>query len=138
MGHTSVWMTGASAVLFLVDVTSTKSYESVLEKFDVLKAALRINSESSGEAFKQKGLPCLFLVGTKTDLKEKRVVSSEQLKELAKVLSAVCYETSAKSGHQCRELLDAVVEKVVEKFPSSVSGPQLVSPDSPKKRCEIL
>ena len=99
---TTSYYKGAQAIVIVYDVTDKDSFDHVktwmldIEKFakeNVLK----------------------FLVGNKCDLEHRRVVSSEQGKELARLYNIQFIETSAKDTININELFEKATKTFIDK-----------------------
>ena len=105
----------SSAAVVVYDISSTNSFAQVDRWIE------DVRTERGGEVI-------IILVGNKTDLTDKRRVSMEQGERRAKELGVLFIESSAKTGHNVKQLfrrvaaslpgLDAVKE---EDKPSEVS-----------------
>ena len=84
---------GVNAIIIVFDLTEDKSFLSIR---DWLK---QIDKYASKNVFK-------FLVGNKSDLQHKRLVSFEDAKKFADELNIPYFETSAKEGININELFD--------------------------------
>ena len=88
---------GANAIIIVFDITEDKSFLSIR---DWLK---QIDKYASKNVFK-------FLVGNKSDLQYKRLVSFEDAKKFADELNIPYFETSAKEGININELFDSSIK----------------------------
>jgi len=88
---------GANAIIIVFDITEDKSFLSIR---DWLK---QIDKYASKNVFK-------FLVGNKSDLQHKRLVSFEDAKKFADELNIPYFETSAKEGININELFDSSIK----------------------------
>jgi len=88
---------GANAIIIVFDLTEDKSFLSIR---DWLK---QIDKYASKNVFK-------FLVGNKSDLQHKRLVSFEDAKKFADELNIPYFETSAKEGININELFDSSIK----------------------------
>ena len=55
---------------------------------------------------------CLVLIGNKTDLEAERQVAEKAARDLADSLGIKYFETSAKTGENVNEAIDALLEQV--------------------------
>ena len=88
---------GVNAIIIVFDITEDKSFLSIR---DWLK---QIDKYASKNVFK-------FLVGNKSDLQHKRLVSFEDAKKFADELNIPYFETSAKEGININELFDSSIK----------------------------
>jgi len=88
---------GVNAIIIVFDLTEDKSFLSIR---DWLK---QIDKYASKNVFK-------FLVGNKSDLQHKRLVSFEDAKKFADELNIPYFETSAKEGININELFDSSIK----------------------------
>jgi len=127
---TSSYYRNANAIIVVYDITNEDSFRDV-DGF--LKEGQRYASSKCE----------LFLVGNKTDLEDKRSVSSESGQETAKRYNIPFFETSAKSGDQVQTLFEQIASKLAASRPSA-PGPGVVDVITPtvkpkqKKGCLIL
>jgi small GTP-binding protein len=83
------------------------------------------------------------LIGNKSDLGDKRDVTSEEAQAFATANKMLYFETSAKTGDQLNESVDGIVEKiealvadgVYEVMPSPDEGPVEAEPESSSCGC---
>ena len=101
-----------AAALVVFDLTVKSSFDSVQEWINECKA---------------NGNPevILVLVGNKTDLATKRVVSREEAENFAKKSKMIYFETSAKSSEGVEELFIKTAEAVLAKIESGVIDPKV-------------
>jgi len=59
---------------------------------------------------------CLFLVGNKTDLDEKRELSTEEGQQLAQKVHAHFLETSALDNSNVNEVFTTLCQKIIQKI----------------------
>ena len=88
---------GVNAIIIVFDLTEDKSFLSIR---DWLK---QIDKYASKNVFK-------FLVGNKSDLQHKRLVSFEDAKKFADELNIPYFETSAKERININELFDSSIK----------------------------
>lgn len=93
--------------LVVYDVTSAESFEQTSKWITDVKA------ERGEEVL-------IMLVGNKTDLEEKRQVSTKAGEDKSKELNLLFMETSAKSGHNVKELF----LKVASELPDNNNEPE--------------
>ena len=62
----------------------------------------------------------MVLVGNKCDLKDSRVISTEQASELAQSLGVKYHETSAKDAINVKETFESLVDSISEKMAESI------------------
>lgn len=111
---------GVHCAIITYDISSRLSFESVQNWFEDVRekqvSRMQRNSASiNGECV-------YFIVGNKSDLSSKRVVSIEEGKALADgyrdqyKIDIAHLEVSAKSGDNVKKLFDFVAEKLTEKY----------------------
>eukprot|EP01102_Stenamoeba_stenopodia_P006335 TRINITY_DN1738_c0_g2_i1.p2 TRINITY_DN1738_c0_g2~~TRINITY_DN1738_c0_g2_i1.p2 ORF type:complete len:251 (-),score=62.28 TRINITY_DN1738_c0_g2_i1:921-1673(-) len=101
---------GSMGLLMVFDVTDRRSFDNV---------SGWIKSVQDTVMFLDKKLQ-IVLVGNKVDLKEKRVVTEQEAKDLAAKFGAQYLETSAKSDEGVSQIFDALLKEVVKEFFPSV------------------
>jgi Ras-related protein Rab-1A len=92
----------SSCVLFCADLTDQRSFENLTTWNDEVRR------------FNPNGVVG-FVVGTKSDMIDKRVVSRQQAEEYAKKLGYPYIETSSKDGTGVEKCFDALIPKMIEK-----------------------
>jgi len=103
---------GSMGLLMVFDVTDRKSFDNVTGW---------IKSVQETVVYLDKKLQIL-LVGNKVDLKEKRVVTEQEAKDLAAKFGAQYIETSAKSETGVDQVFDVVLKEVMKEFfPTTVT-----------------
>jgi len=97
------YLQGTNAAMIVFDLTRKETYDHV-------KDWLRELNTYAGK------VP-FILVGNKSDLASKKVVSEEVGKKYAKTLGAIEYiETSAKTGQKVEDAFEKIIKKVIETF----------------------
>lgn len=100
---TQAYFRGAMAIILVYDVTDPLSFNNIRNW------VLTTEKNASENVI-------LVLVASKTDLDEKRIVSTERGKALADEYGITFYETSAKLNTGINELFAETIHHVVEKF----------------------
>ena len=90
----------SNAFIIVYDITNLESFESVMNWIDQIK-------ENAPENVKS------ILLGNKSDLEEKRIISEEEGKNLAKKININFYETSAQNGANIEKAIDNLVKDVI-------------------------
>ena len=90
----------SNAFIIVYDITNLESFESVMNWIDQIK-------ENAPENVKS------ILLGNKSDLEEKRKISEEEGKNLAKKININFYETSAQNGANIEKAIDKLVKDVI-------------------------
>ena len=90
----------SNAFIIVYDITNLESFESVMNWIDQIK-------ENAPENVKS------ILLGNKSDLEEKRKISEEEGKNLAKKININFYETSAQNGVNIEKAIDDLVKDVI-------------------------
>eukprot|EP01099_Mayorella_cantabrigiensis_P000389 TRINITY_DN1181_c0_g1_i1.p1 TRINITY_DN1181_c0_g1~~TRINITY_DN1181_c0_g1_i1.p1 ORF type:complete len:198 (+),score=53.93 TRINITY_DN1181_c0_g1_i1:101-694(+) len=128
---TSSYYRNANAIIVVYDITNEESFKDV-DGF--LKEGQRYASSKCE----------LFLVGNKTDLEDKRVVSTDAGQETAKRYSIPFFETSAKTGSDVMTLFESIAKKLVGTRPAAPGNGviDVITPTSNKKQkkapCTVL
>ncbi len=91
----------AEGAILMYDITNKKTFEAIPEWIKNVR-------EHKGEDFP------IVLIGNKLDLKEKRVVKTEEGEELAKKYGFFFFETSSKTGDNVQECILELVLKIFE------------------------
>eukprot|EP01155_Anaeramoeba_flamelloides_P002351 Anaeramoba_flamelloidesa1058030_33.p1 GENE.a1058030_33~~a1058030_33.p1 ORF type:complete len:206 (+),score=36.65 a1058030_33:20-637(+) len=104
------YIRNSSLAVLVFDVTNQQSFEN-------LDFWLQTVKEIRGEDV------IIFYIGNKTDLKEQRKISTEDLKKKAEEKGFIYFETSAKSGFNIKQMFQKVTLAIMnnEKSPKSVS-----------------
>jgi len=100
----SYWR-GADGVLLVFDVTERASFDAV---------------KTWAEDIDRYARPAVqkILIGNKSDMERKRVVSYEEANNLARRLGIVYFETSAKSSNGVQDAFEAISNQVAENYQS--------------------
>ncbi len=127
----------AVGVLLCYEVTSKKSFDNITNWLEMLKEEEVLNSS-------------IILVGTKSDLAHKRVISTEEGSQLAQKYNMVFKEISSKDNNICIEELfhslastiygklekkDIEIDNLGVKVGLYVDDKDIVDTSAPKKRC---
>ena len=113
----------ANGILLVYDLTDEESFKKIETWYENL-------SRDSNNI-----LP-IVLIGNKSDLKEDRVVSTEEGKELAKKLKIEnhFFETSCKDGENVHEAINDLVQQIYDKFGNKDENPSFeIKSDKHKK-----
>ena len=97
---------GAQAAVIVYDITSPESFGR----------AKKWVQELQRQSDPQQSL-VMALVGNKTDLSPKRVVTEQEAKAYADETGLLFFETSAKSGENVNEIFKAVAAKLPKNLP---------------------
>lgn len=102
---TSSYYRGGHGVLICFDLTNLASYQNISYW---LEGVYRLNPRNI----------CIFVIGTKADLKEKRVAPSEkELKdEIQKMFKVRYIETSAKSNYNVEHTFKELAYELIENY----------------------
>lgn len=92
---------GSNGLIFVYDITETKSFEIVTEW---LKNVFLENNEIE-----------ILLIGNKIDLSDNRLISKNEGLELANNFNVGFMETSAKTGENIQESFAYIIEKIHKK-----------------------
>ena len=93
---------GANAIILVFSLIDKKSFDSVENWINQIK-------EEASESI------LIILVGNKSDLIEKRVISYEEAEKLAKEFNINYFECSAKTGKNINVAFNDLIEQMVEK-----------------------
>ncbi|UCD02087.1 MAG: GTP-binding protein [Promethearchaeota archaeon] len=96
------YLANAEAGILVYDVTREETFDSLENWFKEIKSVSPAIS--------------LILVGNKIDLKEDRVVSTEQGEELAQKLNLSYIETSAKTGENINDAFKMLALQIIKRF----------------------
>ena len=99
---TNAYYKGAKGSLLVYDITNKKSFENVEKWISDLKA----NADEDIS---------MILLGNKTDLEDKRVVTTEEGKNKAEFYNLTFMETSALNGNNIREAYNELIMDVDKK-----------------------
>ena len=114
---------GANGFIFVFDITSRESFESVKKWINEAK------SNSSVKPYQ------MIISGNKSDMEDQREVSKEELHQLAEKHGAKGIETSAKSGENVEEMFVSLIEALSINSPVDTSTNKKLEPDhKPQKK----
>ena len=99
---TNAYYKGAKGSLLIYDITNKKSFENIEKWISDLKA-------NTGDNIS------MILLGNKTDLEEKRVVSTEEGKNKAEFYNITFMETSAFNGNNIQEAFNELITDIYKK-----------------------
>ena len=99
---TNAYYKGAKGSLLVYDITNKKSFENVEKWISDLKA----NADEDIS---------MILLGNKTDLEDKRVVTTEEGKNKAEFYNLTFMETSALNGNNIQEAFNELIMDVYKK-----------------------
>ena len=118
---TKQYITGLNGLILVFDVTAKETFEKVKNWFN----SIQENTEVEKTVIR--------LVGNKSDLKEKRLVNSEEAKKNGESLGMTYMETSAFTGENVDELFNFVIDQCITKgfYIETVERIQL---EKPKKK----
>ena len=103
----------ADGVIFVFDITNRESFELINSWVKT------INENVDSEQIKK------VLVGNKIDLKESRVITEEEAKEMAKSYKMNYCETSAKENTGIDDLMQGIVSDIVNEMDLKEQGIKL-------------
>jgi small GTP-binding protein len=121
---------GSAGALLVFDITSRDSFDSVARWLQDIRDVARSDVVT-------------MLIGNKSDLADKRQVSTDEADAFAKGHSMQYFETSAKTGHNLAAAIDAcvaVIEKNVEEGAYEVNQQKTATrmdftADKPESQC---
>ena len=99
---TNAYYKGAKGSLLIYDITNKKSFENVEKWISDLKA----NADEDIS---------MILLGNKTDLEDKRVVTTEEGKNKAEFYNLTFMETSAFNGNNIQEAFNELITDIYKK-----------------------
>ena len=100
---TTGYYRGANAAFVVFDLTSKSSFDSVGEWIENYYKYSNPDSEKY-----------VVLIGNKSDLKEKRQITEEEIFDFAKNNKIKYFETSAKNGENIEECFNFIAEKLMK------------------------
>ena len=101
--------TNSMAAMIVFDLTSSESFENVRNW------VRHANSQAQGDT-------CKILVGNKSDMVNERIVSKEEIDEMAAELGVEAIEVSAKSGEGINEAFMMISRDIKNKFFSELKS----------------
>ena len=124
---------GQTYKIEILDTAGEEDYQNLLDMWisfgQGFLLVFAINDKESFEWAKEKrqriikgklGQPCpLILVGNKKDLKDERVVSEEEAKNLANSWQVEYMETSALENDNCKEAFEKIATLILKSKPSN-------------------
>lgn len=123
---------GASGIIMVFDITNRRSFTELTSYHEEILIHLERDS-------------AVIIVGTKTDLEEKRVVTIDEAKDFADKLGYMYIETSAKSGLNVDNAYLLLAKTIIEKTKSKENGSESENivkinkaPESSKKRLPCI
>jgi small GTP-binding protein len=96
---------GAFAIIICIDLTNRESLKTAPKWFEEAKKPMV-----------STGVIPFIIVGTKADLKDKRVITANELQELAVHYDSAYIEVSAKSGANVDELMTTLIQTIPKDF----------------------
>ena len=121
---TNAYYKGAKGSLLVYDITNKKSFENVEKWISDLKA----NADEDIS---------MILLGNKTDLEDKRVVSTEEGKDKAEFYQISFMETSALNGNNIQKAFNELIMDVYKKNHESFEKQAKVEINRDKKTIEL-
>lgn len=107
-----LYLSGSSVIIVVYDVTSIDSFEHVSERWlPYVRHNLRLGPDEK--------LPMLYLIANKIDMQSglhKRVISTEQGRELADENGLGFLEVSAKTGHNADTIMATIADFAEEQL----------------------
>jgi len=88
----------SNGFILVYDITNKKSFEKINSYYNIIK--------------KDDNNDCCILVGNKIDEKDKRIISYDEGKNLAKELNIHFFETSAKTGKNVNEIFYYILAEI--------------------------
>jgi len=120
-----------TAVLLIWDIMGQPSFREILREayFYGAQGALCVCNTTSRDSFNElrywikamtatAGPVPMVMLGNKSDLKEKREVTAEELKDFAEKFNSTSMLTSAKTGENVEKAFSMVLEKVMASLKS--------------------
>ena len=100
---TTAYYPGADMVMFVYDITNSRSYKNLTHWMEQAKMNASTRNRTT------------MIVGNKTDLEHLRVVSTERGKQFAQGVQAMFAEVSAKSGENVKMAIMSLVREAMSK-----------------------
>ena len=122
---TKQYITGLNGIILVFDLTVMETFGKVKDWFDSIKENTDV----------EKTVICL--VGNKLDLKEKKVVNSEEAKKIGESFGMTYMETSAFTGEKVDELYNFVIDNCIKNgfYIETEDRVELDKPKNKSKRC---
>ena len=122
---TKQYITGLNGIILVFDLTGMETFGKVKDWFDSIKENTDV----------EKTVICL--VGNKLDLKEKKVVNSEEAKKKGESFGMTYMETSAFTGEKVDELYNFVIDNCIKNgfYIEREDRVELNKPKNKSKRC---
>ncbi len=122
---TKQYITGLNGIILVFDLTGMETFGKVKNWFDSIKENTDV----------EKTVICL--VGNKLDLKEKKVVNSEEAKKIGESFGMTYMETSAFTGEKVDELYNFVIDNCIKNrfYIEREDRVELNKPKNKSKRC---
>ena len=122
---TKQYITGLNGIILVFDLTGMETFGKVKDWFDSIKENTDV----------EKTVICL--VGNKLDLKEKKVVNSEEAKKIGESFGMTYMETSAFTGEKVDELYNFVIDNCIKNgfYIETEDRVELDKPKNKSKRC---
>ena len=122
---TKQYITGLNGIILVFDLTGMETFGKVKDWFDSIKENTDV----------EKTVICL--VGNKLDLKEKKVVNSEEAKKIGESFGMTYMETSAFTGEKVDELYNFVIDNCIKNgfYIEREDRVELDKPKNKSKRC---
>ena len=122
---TKQYITGLNGIILVFDLTGMETFGKVKDWFDSIKENTDV----------EKTVICL--VGNKLDLKEKKVVNSEEAKKIGESFGMTYMETSAFTGEKVDELYNFVIDNCIKNgfYIETEDRVELDKPKDKSKRC---
>ena len=128
---TTGYYRGANAAFVVFDLTSRISFDSVSDWIQNYYNYSNPNSEKN-----------VVLIGNKSDLKENREISDEEINKFAINNNIKYFETSAKNGNNIEECFYYIAEKLMkdmkEKGEDSNDNNNIIKSDNLKNKKDII
>ena len=128
---TTGYYRGANAAFIVFDLTSRISFDSVSDWIQNYYNYSNPNSEKN-----------VVLIGNKSDLKENREISDEEINKFAINNNIKYFETSAKNGNNIEECFYYIAEKLMkdmkEKGEDSNDNNNIIKSDNLKNKKDII
>ena len=128
---TTGYYRGANAAFIVFDLTSRISFDSVSDWIQNYYNYSNPNSEKN-----------VVLIGNKSDLKENREISDEEINKFAINNNIKYFETSAKNGNNIEECFYYIAEKLMkdmkEKGEDSNDNNNIIKNDNLKNKKDII
>lgn len=119
---TTSYLRGAMGVILVYDITNLQSFENIARWQDTI---LKSNNG---------GIP-IVVAGNKCDCFNTRAVNQDQVNKLTTTSGIPCFETSAKTGNNVQEVVEALIKEIMKAGIKSKTDKDIVDMGSTPSHC---